>query len=1045
MKKLISYFIKYPVLGNAIFVTIFLFGAFAFLNLKTTFFPDVPSNTIIISASYPGASPEEIEEGIILKIEDNLKGITGIDRITSVSKENSGTVTVELFYDYDVMDLLQEINSTVNSISSFPVGMEKINVYKQEMRDFVIAFAVNGELPLKDLKTYARRIERELRASEGISKVSLSGFPDEEIEVSVRENDLRAYGLTFSEVSQSVASANIKITGGTIRGSEEELLIRTNNKGYYAKDLENHVVKATSDGTIIRLKDVADVKDKWSEDPNRVYFNGEPAVMIDVQKTNDEDLFQISGTVRDYIADFNSSHDDVQIHVLRDGAEIIEERIDILSNNGLLGMILVVVFLGLSLNPRLSFWVALAIPLSFAGMFMLGTAYGLTANVMSLMSMILVIGILVDDGIVIAENIYQHYERGEKPFNAAVNGTMEVLPSVVSAVFTTIVIFLTFFFLEGGLGDRTKDVGFVVIATLFISLVEAVFILPAHIAHSKALTGNSKEKSWLMKKSEYVLHLIRDKFYLPVLKFCVSNPVITVASVVAIFIITIGAIKGSIIKMTFFPTIEGRSVTVTLEMPAGTRDYIVDDILAGIEEDVWKVNENYKEENGTDLVTAISREIGPSTHTGDLRITLIDSKLRELSSQQINNILRDNIRPVEGAEKFQVGGGTHFGMPVSIALQSDNLEQLHEAKNELKAELRKVDKLKDVNDNDPEGRREVKLEMKQKAYALGLTTTNVLSQVRGGFYGNEAQRILRGIDEVRIWIRYEEDERKTIEQLENMYIRTSDGKAYPLKEIAELSVERGIMSINHIDAQRVVKIEADVTNSDDSVPDILADISQEIMPAFIEKYPDVNFFFEGQSRENTKTTNAMSQVIPPILILMFMIVVFTFRSFMQAVVVFLLIPFSMIGVAWGHFFQGYILSMLSTFGAIALIGIVINDSLVFVNAMNRYLKQGQDFMTAVTNAGINRFRPVLLTSVTTIAGLAPLMFETSHQAQFLSPMAISVAYGLLFGTILTLLLLPSLLVLFNKLKVRIYWLIKGTRPTPESVEPANREEEFLKY
>jgi len=1044
MKSVIKYFVNYPVLGNALLVMIFLFGFVSYSNLKATFFPDIPSRNIMITASYPGASPVEMEEGITLKIEDNLKGLTGVDRVTSTSSENFASINVELLTGHDANVLLQEVKNKVDQISSFPVGMEKINVYKLEMTDFVIAFAIHGDVDLRTLKSYGRRIERDLLNMADVSKVTLGGFPDEEIEVSIRENDLRAYGLSFNEVANAVSNSNIKITGGKIKGSKEEFQIRNDNKGYYAKDLENHVIKSTADGTVIKLKDVANVIDRWSENPRRDYFSGNPSVIIDVLKTNEEDMFEIAEVVNNYINNFNEQQDEVQIDILRDGSRVIQERIDILSSNGIIGILLVLVFLGLSLNARLSFWVALAIPLSFAGMFMLGGMYGLTINVMSLMAMILVIGILVDDGIVIAENIYQHHERGEKPIQAAINGTIEVLPSVIAAVLTTIVIFMTFFFLEGGLGDRAGDLAFVVIATLIISLVEAIFILPAHIAHSKALKQTAGKHGWFETKSEKALHWMRDKVYAPALKFSIENTAVAISIPIALIIITMGALNGSIIKTTFFPNIESNNVNVTLEMPAGTPVAITDSILAEMEANSWKVNQIYADKFPDDppLITNIGRSVGSGTHQGGLRIILVESKLRKMNSIQITNLVRQSIGEIQGAENVQTGGRRRWGYPISIALKSDNINQLREAKEFLQAELKKVSKLKDVITNDPPGLQEVKITLKDKAYFLGLTNNEIMSQVRSGFFGREAQRILRGIDEVRIWVRYDEKERSTIDQLKNMRIRTANGNEYPLKEIADLSVERGVMALFHIDGQRVVKVESNVASAKESVPDILEDIQKDIIPELKAQFPDVTFDFEGESRENQKTMDAFASIVPPILILMFIIVVFTFRSFIQAFAVYLLIPFTFVGIAWGHFIQGYIISMLSIFGMIALMGIVVNDSLVLVNTMNRNLKTGMKFKEALYEAGLSRFRPVLLTSLTTIAGLGPLIFESSHQAQFLSPMAISVAYGLLFGTLLTLLMLPSLLVLFNNLKIFVFRLLRKDNVTEESVEPAVREELF---
>jgi len=1042
LKNIIKPFIKYPILGNVLIVAILLFGYVGFTSLNTTFFPPQPSRMIIVNASYPGASPEEMEEGIVTKIEDNLKGISGIERTTSVSRENFCSIYIRVLTDYDTNIVLQDVKDAVNQISSFPLGMDRMSIYRREPFTFAIDLMVTGDVDLKTLKWHGRQIERDLLAIEGISKVSLSGFPAEEIEIAVSEDALRAYGLTFSEILTAVRNANIKSTGGRIKGEEEELLIRADVKGYYAEELENHVLRSSEEGTVVRISDVATVSDRWSENPNRIYYNGKPAVRVSVDNTNREDLFFIADRVKEYGEEFNRTHRDVQTTVLRDGSEIINERVNILLTNGMIGMILVILFLSLSLNPNVSFWVAIGIPISFAGMLMIAPFYGLTINIMSLMAMILILGILVDDGIVIAENIYQHYERGEKPIPAAITGTVEVLPSVIASVLTTVVIFMTFFFLEGGLGDHTRDLAFVVIATLLLSLIEAAFILPSHIAHSRALCG--RKKSWLEKKSSIILGLIRDRLYRPILRSSIKTPAISIAVILAIFIITIGAIRGGILRTTFFPYIEGRSVSINLEMPAGTPAAVTDSLVAYIEKRVREVDAEYRDEYQLKLVKAIYRRVGSGTHQGRVYAILVSSEEREWTNMKAANEFRKKVGRIEGAETLSFGGSRRWGMPVTVALKSNNFEQLRGATEMLREELNKMQQLKDVTDDDPPGLREVKVKLKEKAFALGLTTSEVVSQVRAGFFGGEAQRILRGIDEVKIWVRYGREDRSSLSDLEEMRIRTQGGGSYPLGEIADLSIDRGVMSINHIDGQRVINVMADVTSTKASVPTLLADIKANVMPGITNRYPEVRYSFEGESYENQKTVDAIYRVVPAILIMMFLIIAVTFHSFGQAVIVFLLIPFSIIGVLWGHYIQGYIVSMLSMFGAIALMGIVVNDSLVLVSTVNRKLKSGQSYDDALFEAGISRFRPVVLTSLTTIAGLAPLVFEQSHQAQFLSPMAISVAYGLLFGTILTLVMLPSMLKGFNLIKLQLYRMIRGKDLKDRDVEAAVREELFIR-
>lgn len=1046
MRGFIGYFIKYPVSGNLLMVLILLFGYFGIQNIKSTFFPQSESRMIEIRTYYPGASPSEVEEGIVTKIEDNLKGITGIVEVKSTSSENQAVITVEGEKHYDIDYLLQDVKNAVDQINSFPTGMEPAVVFKQESRNFVISFALTGDVNLKSLKVAARKVEDDLRAIEGISKVTLGGFPDEEIEIALDEAALESFDISFDQVSTAVSNANIEITGGTIKNPQEEFLIRARSKDYYAKELSKIIVKASPDGKIVRLEDVAELRDIWSDNnPARNYFNGKPSATVTIQNTNDEDFLSIVDDVKDYLVHYNETSETIRAEIIRDASTTLVERIALLQENGIIGFILVVLFLTLILNWRLAIWVAISIPISFAGMFILGASFGLTINVLSLFGMILVVGILVDDGIVIAENIYQRWEKGETPLKAAVNGTMEVLPAVTSAVLTTIVAFSTFYFLDGRLGDFGPDLAFVVISTLLFSLIEGAMILPAHIGHSKALTRGAK-KNLIERKAEQAVHYLRDKFYMPVLRFSLKYMPIAGAIPIALLLITLGGIRGGVIKTTFFPFIEQDNVSVTVEMAPGTRDYITLSVLEQIEAAAKRVNEAYalEREDGKDVITNIEKVIGPSIHQGQVNIQFLTAEERGIPSFMVSNRISEEVGAIPEAEKIAFGIATPFGKPISVSLRSTNLSELEQAKAMLKKELKDIKDLKDVLDNDQQGLKEVNIRMLDKGYLLGLNTVQVIGQVRRAFFGAEAQRLQRGVDEVKVWVRFQEDERSTIQQLENFKIRTPAGKNVPLKEIAAFEIDRGVVAINHLDGKREIRVEADIANPDVDVANVQNNIRDSIMPNVIATYPSVTFTFEGQNKEAQKVGRSFSQVGPIILILMFAIITFVFRSFPQALVIFLLVPFGLIGVGWGHFFHDAQISLLSGFGIIALIGVMVNDSLVFVTAMNGYLKEGMLFKDAVLEAGRSRFRPILLTTLTTVAGLAPLIANTSFQAQFLVPMAIAVAYGLLIATYTTLIVLPVTLSFLNILRVRWRWMWTGQRPLPREVEPAIVEQDSEK-
>jgi multidrug efflux pump subunit AcrB len=917
-------------------------------------------------------------------------------------------------------------------------------IYKHENLNKVITFSISSEnISLKSLKEIAYRVEDDIRGMDGISKVILHGFPEEEIEIAVNENTLRAYNLTFDEVANAVKRANIDITGGKIRTSKEEYLIRGRYKKYYGHELNNIIIKSDPMGKTIRVGDVALVKDRWSENPNRIEIDGEPSVEVEIQTTNNEDFLAASDKLKKYIADFKIKHPELDVVVVQDRSINLNERKELLIRNGVFGMLLVLLFLSMFLNPRMAFWVAAGLPISFWGMFILANIFGVTINVISLFGMIVVVGILVDDGIVIAENIYDHYEKGKNAIRAAIDGTMEVLPSVFTAVFTTIAAFATFFFLDGRIGDFFGELAFVVIATLFISLIEAVIILPAHLAHSKALEGEKKQSA-LVRFMDKIMYWMRDKTYAPVLYFSLRNRFLVISIAVAMLLITLGAMKGGIIKTTFFTFIERDNINVTLKMPAGTNEKITEQWIDKIQDAAWKVNAMYKAKraDSLDIITHIEKKIGPTTADGSLNIILLNGEERNIISFDIANVIAKEAGPVIGAEMLSYGAGGSFGKPVSVSFLGNNIEELTLAKNELKYELSKLTGLKDVNDNDRQGIKEINITLKDKAYMLGLSLIDVLGQIRSGFFGKEVQRLQRGRDEVKIWVRYDESERKSVRNLSEMYITTPSKKKVPFGEIASYTIKRGIVSISHLDGKRQIQVEADLVNENASATDMIAYVKSDIIPKILAKYPTVSVKYEGQNREAEKTKKSAIKVIPVVMFLIIALIVFTFRSFSQTILLFVLIPFSFVGVAWGHWIHGQSISILSMMGIVALIGILVNDGLVLISTFNRFLKQGVPVMDAVYKAGLQRFRAIFLTSVTTVAGLGPLILEKSFQAQFLIPMAISIAYGITIATVLTLILLPVLLISVNRFRRMLIYIWEGKKVTPEEVEHAIIE---LKY
>ncbi len=1058
MRKIISYFIKYEVAVNVLIFAFVIFGLIGVYNMKSSFFPLVDSKIITINVAYPGSSPEEIEEGIILKIEDNLKGLVGIDRVTSTARESGGSITIEIEKGENIDALLAEVKNAVDRVPNFPTGMEPLVVAKQEQIRPTISFAVSGDdIPLTTLKEISQQIENDLRAIDGISQITISGFPEEEIEIAVSQEDLLAYNLSFQEVAAAVSNANILSTGGTIKTNAEDYLIRANNRSYYGDALNDLVVRASTTGQTVRLGDIAEIRDRFSETPNASYFNGNNSVNIQISNTNSEDLVSTAANVREYVDDFNAKNTNIQLDVVSDASITLDQRTMLLLENGFIGILLVLFFLSFFLNTRLAFWVAFGLPVAFLGMFIFAQQFGVTINVLSLFGMIIVIGILVDDGIVISENIYQHYEMGKTPVKAAIDGTMEVVPPIISAIITTVLAFGTFLFLDSRIGEYFGEVSTVVILTLTVSLVEALIILPAHIAHSKALKRDSEndteEKKGMAKvfdklrgfnrTGDKIMSYLRDKIYSPVLKFVLNQKVLSFSVLLVFFILTIGAIGGGWIRVTLFPSIASDQVSIDLLMAEGTNPAKTDSIISMVEAAAWKVNKEYtaKQSGDKQVVENIIKRVGPGNNKASLQVNLLPGEERDFGSPEITNSIREEVGPVFGVESLTFGSGGNFGgSPVSVSLLGNNITELEAAKEELKTIFENNSLLKDVTDSDPKGIKEIDIKLKNNAYALGLDLNNVMRQIRNAFFGTQAQRFQRGQDEIRVWVRYDREARSSITQLDDYRLITPSGIRVPFREIATYEIVRGTESISHLDGKREIRVTADMEDPNGSATDILQDIQDNIMPDLLAQYPSLSVSYEGQNREAGKLTSSANKVLPIILFLIYATIAFTFRSYSQPLLLMLMIPFSVIGIAWGHWIHGFPINVLSALGIIALIGIMVNDGLVFIGKFNSFLVEGMKFEKALYEAGRARFRAIFLTSITTIAGLAPLIFEKSRQAQFLKPMAISIAYGIGIATVLTLLLLPLFLSISNNIKVGSIWLATGKKVDSEEVERAIKEQ-----
>jgi len=1046
MRKIVSLLIRYPIWVSVIMGSVFLFGLLSLSQLRYSFFPESEPRMITVEVAYPGAAPEEVEEGVILKIEENLDGLQGVDRVTSVSRESFGTVSIEITLGSDINKVLADVKNAVDRINSFPVDAEEPVIYEQKFRSLSMSIGLAGDADLYDLKYMAEDLRDRLLATEEISQVTISGLPDLEFSIELSESDMRRYQLTFDEIRRAVAAANVNISGGKFDTEDEEILIRAWGRGYYDDDLLDIPVRGNPDGTVVRLRDLAEVKEQWKDVPDKTYYNGQYAVVLSVSQTEDEDILDIGSKIKEVIGEFNDTHDNIRAVELRDMTIPLKQRIELLVKNGILGLILVMICLGFFLNLRLSWWVGASIPFSFAGMFIVGAFVGITINVMTLMAMIIVVGILVDDAIVIGENIFAHYERGEPALQAAIEGTVEVVAPVFTSVMTTVIVFMGFVFLQGNLGEMMWQLALVVIASLLFSLLEAFTILPSHLAHSKGLQPQKKIPP-IRQKIEKIIQHLTHRIYAPALRACLKHKWIVIVMPVAAVMLTFGLVKGGLIGVTFFPNADGDEIPINISLVAGRQEADTDSLLADIERICWEVNEELTSAraDGEDVIVSIQRDIGHNdfgetgSHTGRLFVKLLDGETRGMESYVIANRIREAVGFVPDVQNITFGQRGHFGKAVSISLLGNEVGELEKAATMLKAELEDITALKDVTDSNQKGRREIDIVLKPRAYALGLTLQDVAGQVRQGFFGQEVQRIQRGRDEIRVWVRYRPEDRTALGKLDQMRMRTPDGGEYPFAELAEYTIERGITRIDHLERRREITVDANQSDVNEDLPPILELIETEVLPRVLSQVQGVTAQFEGQSREQAKMVKSMQISFSVALLGMFILVVLVFRSYAQAIVIFSLIPIGILGAIWGHGIQGIQLSLLSVIGIMALSGVIINDSIVFVDQINRFLRQGLSVEEAVFRSGVARLRPILLTTLTTALGMAPLILETSRQAQFLIPMAASVAYGLMFGTFVLLLILPSAFLVLNSLRQKVALLRGKTGVTGESVEPAVRE------
>ena len=1053
MNKLLASFARNTVFANILLLLIFFVGFLATRMMVRESFPEFSIDKIVITVPYPGADPEEVEEGINQKIEEALESIEGIDQYTTKSMENMASVIVDVKDGHDTAEVLDQVRSYVNAISTLPIDAEKPIIREIVKKQVVILLALSGGLSEKQLKQWGERIKDEVKLIPIISQVEAYGTREYEIGIEISEEMLRSYGLTFDQVALAVRKSSINLAGGTLRTVGEEIRIRTVGRKYTGEELANIVVLAHPGGEIITLDRIAEIRDGFTQDPIFATIDDQPAMFVQIAKTEEEDAIKISNAVQKFVKEKQQIlPPGVHISVFYDTTDSLRARISLLTRNGMIGLSLVFIMLWLFLDLRLSFWAGLGIPISIAGAMFILWSIDATINMISLFGLIMVLGIVVDDAIVVGEAIYVHRKKGEPPLEAAINGVSEVAMPVLAAVTTTIVAFIPLSYVGGTMGKFVGILPVVVISCLLISLIESLLLLPAHLSHLPDL--NKPKKLWapfaLIERGRSAvsrgLETFIEKQYVPFIGRVLNWRYVSLAVAIAVLMLSLGLVKGGMVKFQVFPKLDGFVITSTVEFPEGTPPDITSEALKQIGSAFDRLAEETPTTSGEPLVRqrlvlvgqALSGTMGESgPNIGSIQIILLPSEKRGVHSNDLLISWEKEVGGIPGVKSLTFEGmqAGPSGAEVEVWLLGRNMDDLQHAADKLQESLTEFQGVYQIRSDYAQGKNELQLSLKPEATTLGLSVQDLARQINAGFYGREAFRLQRGSDDIRVRVRYTALERSRISGFEKVYIRTPDGREVPLLSVADISFAPGFSTISRTDGLRRIKVTAEVNNRQANSGEIFAELGKTTFRVLKHEFPDIHISMQG-SKKNTRESFASLKVGFPIAMVgIFVIVATIFRSYVQPFIILFTIPFGIIGAIVGHLLLGYNLSMMSIFGMVALSGVVINDAIVLIERVNNNLSSGMKFFDAIIQGGARRFRAIFLTSISTVGGLAPLIMETDMQARFLIPMALSVASGVIFATGLTLVLIPSLLVIVNDLRRLIVKGVSGEWPTREAVEP----------
>ncbi|WP_143872627.1 efflux RND transporter permease subunit [Catenovulum sediminis] len=1012
---MIAWFTRNHVAANLLLISIVAAGVFSLFNrIPLEVFPTFEADTISVQVSLRGSTPEDAELAIASRIEEALNDLEGIEEIRSRSTEGGASVTIEVERGYEPRDILDDVKNRVDSINTFPTEAERPIISLAVRKRSVIDVTIFGDVTEHEIRQMAEKVRDDLLKIDGITQVELDGVRNYEIAVELDQDTLREFDLTLTQVAEAIRASSLDLSAGNVRTDGGDILIRSKGQAYRQDEFERIVLKSSPNGTILTLGDIATITDGFEETSLRTRFDGQIAATIGVQRVGQQSAIDVASKVKDYIA--QAQHklpQGVHIAYWDDDSQIVKKRIGTLVSNALQGGILVLILLGMFLRPSVALWVFIGIPVSFLGAFALMPFLGVTLNIISLFGFIVVLGIVVDDAIVTGENVYKHLEKAENGLQAAITGTKEVAVPVTFGVLTTVVAFVPILFMEGFRGKLFAQIPAVVIPVLLFSLIESKFVLPAHLKYLKVRKdrGQGNKLQQFQEKFADGFEAAILKYYKPALNLCLANKRSTVISFIGILSIIISAALMGHAKFIFFPRIPSETVTVTLSMPNGTPFEVTDRHISRITEIAKDLQHKYIDpDTDESIIIHILSQTGNGSDSswGRVRFEITPPEEREMdvNSQDLAREWRKRIGEIPGAEELilrsEIG---RAGDPIDIQLRGNNFAQLNKAAEDVKQRLATYPTVFDIRDSMADGKEELQIELKSEAYLLGVSRSDVIRQVRQAFFGVEAQRIQRGRDDVRVMVRFPRDERDSISYLNNMLINTPDGKQVPLSQLAYFVAGKSPTAIYRIDGNRTVNVLADLNKESTNMTALNAEI-KEYLDELIAQYPSVSYVMDGEAREQAESFGSLAWGMLGVFFAIYTLLAIPLASYIKPLIVMSVIPFGAIGAMIGHWIMGMDLTIMSVLGLLALLGVVVNDSLVLVDYIGKMRKAGEDVYSAVLTAGAARFRPVLLTSLTTFIGLMPLLFEKSTQAQFLIPMAVSLGFGIIFATFITLLLVP---------------------------------------